>query len=165
MLNKITLSLFTILQIILTKNTMKQIDVNGMIIKWEIKSDEVAFEMFAPTDGWIAIGFNSTNNIVGTNLIMGNSKNDKSIVEDQYVASAGVHKQIELLGGKSAINNFLCSENKKGTTMKFRIPKKALDKFHYALKEGTKIWLICAYSEEDDFNHHSIMREHIEVII
>lgn len=165
MLNKLTLLLFTILQIILTENTMKQIDVNGMTIKWETKSDEVVFEVFAPTDGWIAIGFNSTNNIVGTNLIMGALRNNKSIVEDQYVVSMGVHKQIELIGGKTAINNFLCSEDKKGTTMKFRISKKQLDKFHYPLKERTKIWLICAYSEEDDFNHHSIMREHVEVII
>ena len=93
---------------------------------------------------------------------MGASKNNQSILEDQYVVSAGVHKKIEALGGQTAIKNPICTENKKGTTMKFSILKKQLDKFHYSLTDRTNIWLICTYSQEDDFEHHSIMRQHVE---
>ena len=144
---------------------MKHISVKGMEIKWSLVKDTLEFEVFAPTQGWVAIGFNTSNNIVGANLVMGASKNNKSIFEDQYVISTGVHKEIKLLGGTTAISNLICTENASGTTMKFNIPQKQLDKYHYSLASGTKIWLICAYSQQDDFDHHSIMREHIEVSI
>ena len=101
------------LQIAETEHRMKQIEVNGMTVKWASKSDEVDFEVFAPTNGWVAIGFNSENNIARTNLIMGASKNNQSILEDQYVVSPGVHKKIEALGGQTAIKNAICTENKK----------------------------------------------------
>ncbi len=148
-----------------TENKVKEIKVEKMVIKWETTADAVSFEVFAPTDGWVALGFNSANNIVGTNLIMGASKNSMSKVEDQYVVSVGVHKETKSIGSKSSISNFSCIENGSGTTMKFSISQKQLDKFHCSLLEETKIWFICAYSEQDDFEHHSIMRQHIEVII
>jgi DOMON domain len=153
------------LAIMPSENKMKQIEVNKMIIKWESKSNELTFEVFAPTTGWVAIGFNSENNIVGTNLIMGASIDNNSMVEEQYVVAAGVHKPIALAGGEVAISDYRCIEDKKGTTLKFSISQKQLDKFHYSLTEGTKIWLVCAYSQEDDFNHHSIMRQHVEVTL
>jgi len=145
--------------------SMKRISVKGMEIKWSLMKDTVQFEVFAPTQGWVAVGFNSSNNIVGANLIMGASKNNKSIFEDQYVISTGVHKEFKLVGGKTAISNLICTENASGTTMKFNIPQKQLDKFHHPLASGKKIWLICAYSQQDDFDHHSIMRKHIEVTL
>jgi len=110
--------------------SMKRISVKGMEIKWSLVKDTLKFKVFAPTQGWVAIGFNSSNNIVGANLIMGAAKNDKSIFEDQYVIATGVHKEIKLLGGNTAISNLICTENKSGTTMKFSIPQKQLDKFH-----------------------------------
>lgn len=148
-----------------THNKMKEIKVDKMVIKWEANAEQVLFEVFAPTSGWVALGFNSTNNIVGTNLIMGASKSNQSIVEDHFVVSVGVHRQTELVGGKTAINNLNCIENSYGTTMKFSIPQVPLDRFHYNLSQGTKLWLICAYSQEDNFEHHSTIREHIEVSI
>jgi hypothetical protein len=154
--------LFKVLQ---PESDLKQVSVNGMTIKWEVQSNDLVFEVFAPTDGWVAIGFNPKNNIVGTNLIMGASKPEETIVEDQYVIAAGVHKMTQALGGVTAIRNFSCIENNSGTILKFSIPTRQTDKFHYRLMEGTKIWLICAFSQENDFNHHSIMREHIEIVI
>ena len=51
--------------------TVKKITKNQMTVCWEYKADRIYFEMEAPTNGWIAIGFNSRNQIVGSYLLMG----------------------------------------------------------------------------------------------
>jgi DOMON domain len=144
---------------------MKQAEVNGMIIKWYAFNGSVTFEVSAPTTGWVSLGFNSKNDIVGTNLVMGASIDSKCKVEEHYVKSIGVHKNAETFGSSAVITNYSCIEFQNKTILKFTIPDKASDRFHYNLFVKQKIWLICAYSMEDDFDHHSIMRQQIEVEI
>lgn len=142
---------------------VKQLNVGGMVIQWKTKGDQIIFDVFAPTQGWVAVGFNDRNDIVHTNLIIGASNEGVSIVEDQFVSGVGVHKPVTLFGGTSAIGNVNCFEDRSGTTLQFSLPVHKIDRLHYDLSPGTRIWLICAFSLEDDFNHHSIMRKHLEV--
>ena len=51
MCSNMILSIFFLLRIAQTENRMKQIEVNGMTVKWASKSDAVDFEVFAPTNG------------------------------------------------------------------------------------------------------------------
>ena len=50
---------------------MKKIEKNGMQVQWKHQGGQLDVEIFAPTKGWIAIGFNKKNALQGTNLIMG----------------------------------------------------------------------------------------------
>jgi hypothetical protein len=78
---------------------------------------------------------------------------------------AGNHQPVEKLGGKSFVKILSGQEKAGKTTVSFSIATKPSDKFHYDLSEGTSRWFICAFSEADDFNHHSRMRAHRAVVL
>ncbi|GJM34016.1 MAG: hypothetical protein DHS20C18_30170 [Saprospiraceae bacterium] len=142
---------------------IRSIEVGGMSIDWQETADAWIFTLTAPTDGWVALGFNEQNNIVHANLIMGAMKNGEVVFEDQYVVGAGLHPMIETLGGTAAIYGLWGKEATGRTTVGFSIPKVSNDGFHKNLSAGSQVWLICAYSVSDDFDHHSRMREHVRV--
>lgn len=139
------------------------ITVKDMVIKWNERADHWVFEMSAPTEGWLALGFNTKNSIVHTNLIMATVKAGVLESEDLYVVGFGNPQPVEKLGGKSAIHQLQGEEKAGRTTIRFSIPKTAIDKYHYDLQPGQDLWLICAYSRADEFDHHSTMRQHVQV--
>lgn len=77
----------------------KSVTVDGYRAQWYFESDDVVFEISAPTTGWVTIGFNPRNNIVGSNLIMGAVVDGRLILEDQFVTGVGIHPTISQLGG------------------------------------------------------------------
>lgn len=139
------------------------IKVRDMDIQWADKGDHWSFELSAPTEGWVAVGFNQKNNIVHTNLIMGAVSKGQVKTEDFYVVGFGNPQPVTKLGGTSAINQVEGEELNGHTAIRFSIPKKAIDRYHYDLKPGEDLWLICAYSRADEFDHHSMMRQHVKV--
>ena len=141
----------------------QSIDVNGLIVEWVDQGDSWKFSLEAPTDGWLAIGFNDQNNIVGTNLIMGAVVNGATLVEDQYVTGFGKHPPVESLGSTAVVTAISGTEKPGQTSIQFEMPHQAIDSMHFDLSPGRQIWLICAFSREDDFNHHSMMRKHVQI--
>lgn len=139
------------------------ITVKDMEVKWTEQGDHFSFELSAPTKGWVALGFNQKNSIVHTNLVMAAVKEGKVETEDFYVVGFGNPQPIATLGGKAAIRQVEGEEKAGRTTIRFSIPKEAVDKYHYNLKPGQELWLICAYSRADEFDHHSMMRQHVRV--
>jgi hypothetical protein len=144
-------------------DTPKRLEVNGMTIEWQHHNDSVVFTLSALTEGWVTLGFNDKDDIVNTNLIFCRVKSGKVEVADHYVLGVGNHQPTEKVGGISNVKIIKGEEKAGKTTVSFSMPIKALDKFHFDLTEGTKRWFICAFSEDDDFNHHSRMRAHREV--
>lgn len=84
-------------------------------------------------------------------------------IEDFYVVGFGNPQPVNQLGGAVAITEMSGDEQNGQTTIRFHIPKVALDKYHYNLETGKELWFICAYSRDDDFGHHSMMRQHVKV--
>ena len=54
--------------------------------------------MKAPTDGWIAVGFNTHSGIKGAYLLMGNIINKKVNLIEHYTISPGKYSAISKLG-------------------------------------------------------------------
>ena len=154
--------LFTL---IVSNSFSQEVQVERMKVSWEHKGDMVTFTASAPDDGWVALGFNSKNDIVGSNLIMIGVKEGKITEEDFYVVGAGNPKPVGVLGSKSQIRNPGGTDKNGITTITFSLPVKAFDKYHYDLSKGNTLWLICAYSMEDEFDHHSRMRRHVEITL
>jgi DOMON domain len=143
----------------------KRIDVNGMTVEWTYGKDRVFFTISAPTEGWIVLGFNEKDDIIGTNLIFGRVQSGKIEVADHFTIAAGNHKPTEKLGGTAVFADVSGEEKSGNTTIRFSMPTKALDAYHFDLTEGSEKWFICAFSAEDDFYHHSRMREHRKVTL
>jgi hypothetical protein len=136
----------------------KEIVKNKMKVSWHYEGDRIFFEMSAPTDGWVTIGFNTTSGIKDAYLLMGNVVKGELQVVEHYTLSPGNYKTINSLGEASQVKDIKGEENSNRTTLNFSLPIKAKSKYQKELSEGTEYTLIMAYSQEDDFEHHSIMR-------
>jgi len=136
---------------------------NGMKFTWKMEGDYMECIVESPGKGWIAIGFNERNTIVGSNLIMGAAEKGHFKMSDRYVVKFGQHESVLTLGVNEALLNREVIENKEGTIMKFKIKRKNIDQYHLNLEKGKSIYVWLAYSMEDDFDHHSIMRTSIQI--
>lgn len=141
----------------------KQIEKNGMILRWRIENENLRVKVSAPSLGWVAVGFNTKPDLVGTNLIMGAVEEGFYRVDDRYIVTAGDHRAMQSLGVNDKILFRSGFETGNKTTIEFVIPRQAEDPYHIHLTAGSMYHLLLAYSMEDDFEHHSIMRTTIKI--
>jgi len=150
----------------LMSNLSNPVTKNGMTVGWEfVDNTHIKFKLQAPADGWIAIGLNPKNQLVGSNLIMVSVTKEEQIISDRYVVGFGDHKSMSQLGGRSAVNLSNASNQNNVTKVEFIIETEPKDKYHFTLKPGKKIHLTMAFSNSDDFMHHSAMRTSVEIIL
>jgi hypothetical protein len=145
------------------KTDFNSTTVNGMTFQWRFSKDHLQCKATAPTDGWVAIGFNTKNELSGTNLIMGAVEQDYITIDDRFIVKPGDHKSIIELGGSEAVAQRRGKEENGKTSISFSIPLSVNDKFHHNLIEGKEYYVLMAFSQEDDFQHHSIMRTTIKI--
>jgi hypothetical protein len=142
---------------------MKKVSKNNMTVRWKIEQEIIHFELEAPTDGWVAIGFNETASLTGTYLLMGRVRNGKTEVVEHYTAQPGSYKPIAEYGVASQTTLVSGNESGNMTRLKFAVPIAAASKYHKELRPGTQWTLLMAYSSEDDFQHHSMMRTSMDI--
>jgi len=145
------------------ENIDKTISKNKMKVSWQYKNGRIYFEMSAPTDGWITIGFNSTSGIEGAYLLMGNVEKGKPNVVEHYTINPGNYKTISSLGETPQVKDVSGDEKPNRTVLKFSLPIKVENQYQKDLSEGRAYTMIIAYSHEDDFQHHSIMRTSVNI--
>ena len=137
--------------------------IEGMQVEWTYEGDLLTFKLHSPYQGWVGLGFNTNNDIVNSNLVMGAVEETSTNMEEFFVVGFGNPQPVKMLGGQVAVKNYQGVEDAKGTSFQFSIDTSIKDDFHYDLTEGQKVWWICFYRMEDDFGHHSIMRRHLEI--
>ena len=142
---------------------MKKIEKNGMTVSWKFNEERIEFVVTAPTKGWVAIGFNEQNQLVGNHLVMGKVQAGEVTLSDRYVVGVGNHQAVESLGGINHLADIQGEERLLCTNILFSLPIKAMDDYHIDLVEHKQIHLLLAYSQVDDFEHHSIMRTSVSV--
>jgi len=141
----------------------KAVSESEMHVSWHYQKARIYFEMRAPTDGWVTIGFNTTNNMTGAYLLMGRVKNDEAEIVEHFTISQGNYKPVQALGAQTKVNHVEGVQKEKNTLLKFSLPVEANSEYQKNLSEGKKYVMILAYSLADDFQHHSIMRTSINV--
>lgn len=143
----------------------KLIEVNGMKFEWRFDEGKLVCKLTAPANGWLAVGFNTKKGLANTNLVMAAVVNGQTTISDRYILGAGDHREVVALGGTSAVTLLKGDEAGAHTSVHFEMNLVSLDDWHHVLEEGSSIHLLMAYSLEDDFQHHSIMREHLEITL
>ncbi|WP_339815687.1 DOMON domain-containing protein [uncultured Imperialibacter sp.] len=136
-------------------NTVRR---KGMEVSWTHRNNRVHFEMKAPTIGWVAIGFNEGDQLKNTYLIMGRVANNLATVKEHFVVEPGDYRPIETFGAPVLVDAIEGMENEEGTVIRFSLPVEAIDAYCKNLEPGTHYTLLMAFSLEDDFQHHSVMR-------
>ncbi len=140
----------------------KKVTIKDMQFSYELKGTTVEIELNAPTLGWVGVGFNDHNSIVNSDLYLLRVKKSKVEGLDMFVVSAGNPKEDIELRGSNNIEVIEGSESSGSTRIKFSVPMDSKDPNDYKHKLNQDFWLILAYSQSDDFDHHSIMRKHIK---
>ena len=139
------------------------LEKRGMKVEYKLQEQVLKISMSAPTDGWVAIGLNSENRLAGSSFLIGRIVNGKAEVVDFYTRKAGDVPKVKDLGGKTAVSNISGVEDPERTTISFDLARFPKSKFHHQLKSGKTFYMHIAYSQEDDFEHHSMMRDKLEV--
>jgi hypothetical protein len=145
------------------QKNMQTISRNGMTVTWYHQNERIYFGISAPTEGWVAIGFNFSDDIKGTYLLMGNVVDNKPNVVEHFTIRAGNYKPFTALAVPSEVQHLEGIENNRNTTLSFSVPEKANSKYQKDLLPGLKYVLHIAYSGEDDFQHHSMMRTTVTI--
>ena len=136
---------------------------NGMTVKWEHMDNRIYFEMEAPNNGWVTIGFNTSSATKGSYLLMGNITDNKPNVVEYYTLSAGNYQPISILGGHPKVENIEGKEVNNKTTLRFSLPTNPASIYAKNLNKGSEYIMLIAYSQSDDFQHHSSMRTSIKI--
>lgn len=142
-----------------------QITTGGMTLEWTIRPQTIRFTIIAPTQGWMAIGLNKEKGLKNTNLIMGYVDQDSIVLDDRFILRPGMHKSVEDLGGISHISNIAGQSSSLGSTIHFDLKRDTRDPFHFDLIPDTAYEVLLAYSIDKDFQHHSVMRTHLKIIL
>lgn len=144
---------------------VQSIEKNGMEVRWEIRADTLAVWMSAPTNGWLAIGFNTENRLKGTSLVMVRVREGEPEAVDFYVLAPGDYQPVTQLGGVSQIRTISGTESVSGTQVHCGLVLRPSSKWHHELRAGASYTMLLAYSQSDDFNHHSMMRTSIAITL
>ncbi len=134
-----------------------------MEVSWVFGGDQVHFQISAPTTGWVAIGFNETDQLKNTYLIMGSVADETVTVLEHFVVGSEDYRSVETFGAPKLIHGTEGKEDTKGTVIKFSLPVKAIDSYRKELNKGNTYFLLMAFSLADDFQHHSIMRTQTKI--
>ncbi|WP_456459487.1 DOMON domain-containing protein [Reichenbachiella sp.] len=163
-MDSIILSL-TFISILITfqdvQKKSKRIEQNGMAVTWFFTNQRVHFEVSAPTTGWVTVGFNETNSLNGAYLLMSRVYDSCPEVVEHTVLSHGVYRPIEEV--LTSVADVEGIENMIASRIQFSLPTSNYAKHAKMLEEGQQIYMTLAYSESDDFQHHSIMRTTVQV--
>ena len=145
------------------KQLMNSVTKNDMTVNWQYQNDRIHFEMSAPTDGWVTIGFNTGSGMIGAYLLMGHIVNGHTNIVEHFTSSPGNYQPISNYGVPSAVQNISGREAPKRTTLKFSLPIQATSQYQKDLTENMEYTMILAFSREDDFQHHSMMRTSVNI--
>ncbi|MEM1408085.1 MAG: DOMON domain-containing protein [Bacteroidota bacterium] len=138
----------------------QDVTLGGMTMSYQIINDHIEITLKAPTLGWLGIGFNDQNSIVKSDLYLLRVKDRKAEGLDMYVIGAGNPKEDHKIGGYFNLREIEGKETDGSTTLKFQLPVQSKDRYDFSHEIGADFWLILAYSQSDDWDHHSMMRRH-----
>lgn len=145
-----------------TDQLEKTVRKNSMSVSWSHKADRIFFELEAPTSGWLTIGFNETNELTGTYLIMTRVYSTIPEVIEHHVISPGNYRPIQNID-IDQIADVGGEETQNHSSIRFSLKADNSNNFRKRLTKGKYIYMTLAYSISDDFQHHSVMRTNVQV--
>lgn len=128
--------------------------VGDMSLSWHFEGDYIRFRVFAPTRGWVAVGYGAVEKMKGANLWIGWVDGDRVTVEDHFGVSPYSHRSDSSLGGENQILDIRGSETDRGTEIEFTVPLVTGDPYDVPLTRGKSYRLILAYGDKDDLSKH-----------
>lgn len=131
----------------------KEFNGADITFQWKITGDTLEAVLSAPTNGWVAVGFNPSEMMKDANIIIGFiSKENTVSIRDDYGSWLTSHVSDESQGGTSDVTIIGGEESKSRTTIRFTIPLDSGDVRDQVIRIGEKTRVILSYGRSDDIN-------------
>jgi hypothetical protein len=136
-------------------------------ISWEFISDEIEFSVTAPTEGWVAIGFNPSRMMKDAHFIIGYVADGQLAVRDDYGTGNTKHASDESVGGTQNVRPISGTEADGITTIVFALPLASGDQFDVEFTQGTSYKVLLAYGANngDNFTGMHRGRTSVDVVL
>lgn len=137
----------------------------GVTVQWMVDETMLNVQVSAPTDGWIAVGFDPTNKMKDANIIIGFVKDGVVMLRDDYGIGQVRHGADVDNGGTDNLSNVEGGETDGATTIRFTIPLDSGDALDKVLVPGQSYKMIAAQGSKDDFGTIHAKRGSVEIIL
>ncbi|MDA3810235.1 MAG: DOMON domain-containing protein [Spirochaetaceae bacterium] len=144
-------------------NGFKEIIKSDMTFQWKVESNSLRIILSAPTEGWIAVGFNPSKIMKDADFKLVYVDGSTVHMEDHFGDGLFGHKIDDSLGGSQDFEIIQGKEEMGKTTVEFTIPLNSNDEFDKILAEGDVVKVLLAYGTRDDLNRKHKTRTSVEI--
>ncbi len=133
-------------------------DSGGVTATWWFEANDLVVLLDAPSEGWVAVGFNGAPELANSRLVMAAVVGGAPIAEE-HLARPPEHPRQRALSVRAA------EETAGRTRVLVSVPRAPVVEGTMTLAPGASCGLTLAYSAEDDFGHHSRWRGLLEIVL
>ncbi len=136
----------------------------GVTFRWRHEAGRLHATLAAPTPGWIAAGFNEARTLSNTRFVIA-AVSTAPIRVEEHIALVPDHQEVGRLGLPRAITDVSGYYDSGLSHLAFSLPQNFPERPSLRLSPGSKTYLMLAWSDEPDFDHHSAWRRHYDLIL
>lgn len=134
----------------------QSVSASGITLEFKIEGEYLHCKLSASTSGWVAVGFNPTQQMKDANFIIGYVDAGNGAIRDDFGVSNTVHESDLSLGGNNNVTLLSSSETGETTRLEFLIQLDSGDSYDRVLEIGESYPLVFAKGNNDDFtSYHS----------
>jgi DOMON domain len=144
--------------------TQREVEAAGVRFQWRIDGARLHGCMTAATSGWLAVGFNTGQELAGARLVMGRVVRGQAHAEVHLAQPPNHHHRVSRDGGER-VGQVNGQQHQGRTQVCFTMALDAADDDDVSLQAGQEIHLVLAWSHEADFQHHSAQRGALQITL
>ena len=143
-------ALFFMVTVAQSADYQHSVTAEKMTFNWSVVGDQLAVKLTAPTKGWVAVGFNPSEKMKDSNIVIGYVKKGKVKIVDHFGTAATQHKGDKKVGGTDNVTVVGGSEEGDITTIEFSIPLNSGDEKDGAIDPTADTTVMLAFGTDRD---------------
>ncbi len=135
----------------------RQASAVGVTFEWKVDGGSLDCVLRSATTGWVGVGFGTSGQMKGSEIIIGYVANGQAEVVDSFGDQLNHHAAVTDLGGESIVSNASGTQENGATELHFSVQLNATGKFHVPLVPGQDYILLLAHGPsgaDDDVTYH-----------
>lgn len=141
----------------------KSTDAGDFHLEWMVDGSNLNVKVSAPTEGWVAVGFDPSNKMKDADILIGYVEDGEVVIEDHYGNSPISHRSDERGDGSNDLSNIAGSERNGVTELSFTIPLNSGDSRDRVLVEGESYKVIFASHTKDKITMKHNRRTSVQI--
>ena len=135
-----------------------RLDLEDLRFYWSVEADSLKIKLSADTEGWVGVGFNPSEMMMGASFIIGYVKDGVVKVEDHHGHASRLHRLDVDMGGSDDFSDAGGSEKKGRTEITFRVPLKSADSLDKQINATGDTKVLLAYGRTDRLVQQHVFR-------